>query len=425
MYRGSVVVAASACLLVFSAGDNLRSADWLQFRGPGGAGISAEADLPLTWNNTENIAWKTPLPGFGASSPITLGDKIFLTCYSGYGLDQDEPGEIADLLHHVVCLDRATGKLLWDKRSRTALPEQEYKGFVHLHGYASGTPVTDGEAVYVFFGRSGAWAYDLDGEVLWKVSVGNGTHGWGSGTSPILAGNLVIINASVESSAVVALDKKTGEAVWRIEGIKDSWSTPALVELGNGKSELVVSMHSYVRGYDPATGKELWACAGVPDYVCPMVVAHEGVAYVSGGRKPTTLAVRAGGRGDVTGTHRLWTLNKATKVPSPLYHDGLLYWLGNKGVACCVDAAGGELIYQERLDIPGGGDKVYSSMVMAGGKLYSVSREGETVVLAAGRELKELARNDLTDGSVFNATPVIDGDRLLIRSDRFLYCVGK
>jgi len=419
------MTAALTLLLVLFAGDNLQSADWPTFRGPGGSGISEDTGLPTSWSTTEHVVWKTALPGFGASSPITLGDKVFLTCYSGYGLDVDEPGDQADLLHHVTCLDRATGEILWNRKSQAAMPESEYRRFVDLHGYASGTPVTDGETVYVFFGRSGAWAYALEGELLWKVNVGTGLHGWGSGTSPILAGNLVIVNASVESESVVALDKKTGEKVWRVRGIKDSWSTPALVDLPDGKQELVVSMHSSVRGYDPATGEELWTCAGVPDYVCPMVVVNGDIVYISGGRKPTTLAVRAGGRGDVTETHRLWTLSKATKVPSPLYHDGLLYWLDNKGIACCVDAESGELVYQERLRLAGSGDVVYSSLVLGDGKLYGVSRQGETVVLAPGREFQELARNDLGDESVFNATPAISNGQLLLRSDKFLYCVGQ
>ena len=401
-------------------------ADWLRFRGPGATGISDDTGLPTTWSATENVVWKTAMPGFGASSPITLGDKIFLTCYSGYGLDADEPGETKALLHHLTCIDRNSGKILWNKRSRAALPEQEYGRFVQLHGYASGTPVTDGKRVYAFFGRSGAWAHDLDGKLLWRVSVGTGLDEWGSGTSPILAGDLVIVNASIESNSLVALKKTDGSEVWRAEGIDRSWSTPALVDLPDGKQEIVVSMKGSVRGYDPATGEQLWECKSVRDYVCPAVVAHEGIVYISSGRKPVTLAVRAGGRGDVTDTHIVWEIPRCSKVSTPLIHDGLLYWIESRGIARCFDAATSDEIYSERLKIKGpGGDKVYASLVLAEGKLYAVSRQGGTIVYAAGKQYKELARNDLGDKSVFNGTPVVSNGQLLLRSDTFLYCIGK
>ena len=416
---GTLIVAALSVGL-FSG------ADWTRFRGPHGAGVSDDQGLPQTWTATENVVWKTPLPGFGASSPITLGQKIFLTCYSGYGLDKDEPGQQEDLLHHMVCIDRASGKILWNRRSKSSLPEAEYGGgFIYLHGYSSGTPVTDGKAVYAFFGRSGAWAFSLDGELLWKVSVGSGTHNWGSGTSPVLAGDLLIVNASIESESIVALNKTSGKEVWRAHDIRRSWSTPLLVDLPDGKQELVVSLEGKALGLDPATGNRLWECAAVKDYVCPMVIAHEGIVYISGGRKPQTMAIRCGGRGDVTDTHLIWEARKATKVPSPLYHDGLLYWVDNKGIACCLEADSGNVVYEQRLKISGGGDRVYASLVLADGKLYCVSRVGGTLVLAPGREFKELARNDLGDDSVFNATPVVSNGQLLLRSDKFLYCIGK
>jgi len=414
--RCCTLILAALSLLLFAG------ADWLQFRGPGASGVSEETGLPTTWSATENVVWKTAMPGFGASTPITLGEKIFLTAYSGYGLDADDPGDQADLVHHVLCVDRATGEILWDKTTKARLPEEELGRMLSLHGYASSTPVTDGKALYVFFGRSGVKAYTLDGELLWTTLVGDGTHIWGSATSPILAGDLVIVNASVESESVVALNKTTGAEVWRAKDVPRSWATPALVDLPDGKQELVVSMEFEVRGYDPATGEQLWKCMAVQDYVVPTVIAHDGVVFVTGGRKPLTVAIRAGGRGDVTDTHVLWELRKTPKVPTPLYHDGLLYWIGHMGIAYCIDAATGEVIYSERLS---GTGVVYASLVWAEDKLYSVSRTNGAMVLAAGREFKELARNDLGDQSVFNATPVISNGQLLLRSDKFLYCIGK
>ncbi len=397
-------------------------ADWPQLRGPGGSGVSRDLGLPVTWSSTEGIVWKTALPGFGASTPITLGDKIFLTAYSGYGLDKDSPGSMEDLKHHVICVDRTEGKILWDKSTKARLPEQAYSGMMPLHGYASSTPITDGRVVYAFFGRSGVCAYTTDGEFLWRADVGGSTHKWGSATSPILWNNLLIVNASVESESVVALDKKTGKEKWRAEGIRQSWSTPVLVDLPGGKQELVVSMHSKVRGYDPANGKQLWECQSVRDYVCPIVIAEEDVVFVTGGRTPLTIAVKAGGRGDVTDSHLLWELKKTPEVPSPLYYNGLLYWVSARGIACCVDAKTGKVVYEEHLSDTG---IVYASAVLGDGKLYIPTREDGTIVLDAGGTFKELARNKLGDDSVFNATPVISQGQLLLRSDRFLYCIGK
>lgn len=415
LYRSLSVAAVS---LVLFAG-----ADWTRLRGPGATGISSDTGLPITWSATENVVWKTALPGKGGSSPITLKDRIFLTAYSGYGLDRSEPGDQEDLTHHVLCFNRADGKIIWEKTSKALLPEQEYnKGHIDLHGYASATPVTDGESLFVFFGRSGVRAHDLDGKLLWHVVVGSNLNGWGSAASPILFGDLVIVNASIESESLVALNKKTGKEVWKATGIHESWSTPLVVDVPDGGRELVLAMHSKVVGFDPATGKRLWECEGFPDYVVPMTVADKGVVYITGGRSSSTLAVRAGGRGDVTETHRLWTLNKGCKVPSPLIHDGLLYWVSNLDTAACINAHTGEVIYHQRLPERGA---FYGSAVMAEGRLYAVSKMRGTVVLAAGPQFKQLARNDLGDESIFNATPVISNGQLLLRSDRFLYCIGK
>ncbi len=415
---------ALLCVALFSG------ADWTRFRGPEGAGVSDDTGLPSTWSATENIVWKTALPGFGSSSPITLGDKIFLTCYSGYGFDPREPGNQTGLLQHALCVDRATGGILWDKRVDPRLPETDYDGGrVNLHGYASATPVTDGEAVYVFFGKSGVIKYSLEGELLWRASVGTGvdSHNWGSGASPILHENLVIVNASAESKSIRALDKGTGEEVWRVDEIVDSWSTPLVVSLADGTKELVVIERFRVLGLDPATGDKLWFCPKPSDYVCPSVIAHEEVVYVINSRsKAMLMAIRTGGRGDVGQTHVLWKKERwTTRVSTPVYHDGHLYGIDNVGRAHCLVARTGEEVYRERLEIAGAGDKIYASLVAADGKLYGVTRLDGTVVLALSPQFKLLAHNRLGDESVFNATPVVTGGRLLLRSDRYLYCIGR
>ncbi len=415
--RTTVLVGLSALLFL--------GADWTRFRGPNATGVSEDTGLPVNWSASENVAWKTALPGYGASSPTTLGDKIFLTCYSGYGYDRSSPGDQAKLRHHVLCMDRADGEILWSQEVEARPPMADYGGGqVNLHGYASSTPATDGENVYVFFGRSGVLAYNVSGKPLWQTPVGDGTHKWGSATSPILYKDLVIVNASVESESVVALNKKSGREMWRARGIPRSWSTPLIVDLPNGPPELVVSMHNKIVGLDPASGEELWQCAGVEDYTCPAVIAHGGVIYVTAGRTPQFFAVRAGGRGDVTTTHTLWEIGATPKVSTPVYYKGFLYWVNQRGVACCANATDGKLVYEERLELKGNRDKVYASLVLGDGKLYGLSREDGAFVLAARPEFELLARNHLGDSSIFNATPTISNGQLLVRSDRYLYCIG-
>ena len=417
------LLAVVVCLVFASS--RAVAADWTRFRGPDGSGVAGDTGVPLRWSAQQNIAWKTALPGFGASSPITLGEKIFLTCYSGYGLDQGQPGRQEDLGHHLVCFNREDGKILWQTSTKAKLPETEYRGFVALHGYASFTPTTDGRGVYAFFGRSGVFAYTLSGELLWQADVGSKTHhlGYGSGASPILYKNLLIVNATIESGSLVALNTRTGREVWRAEGIGDSWSTPLVVDLPGGRQELVVSVDPKVLAFDPATGEELWECASISRNGRPSVVAHEGIVYVSSGPNPLTIAVRAGGRGDVTDSHVLWRLRKTPVVNTLLYHNGHLYWVeAHRAVAVCVNANTGEVVYERRLS---GAGRVYASLVLAEGKLYAVSRQRGTIVLAVGPEFKELARNELDDSSIFNATPVVSDGQLLLRSDRFLYCIGQ
>jgi outer membrane protein assembly factor BamB len=413
----SVLLVCVSCLI-----RQCKAEDWPRFLGPGADGSSPDTNLPTTWSAEEGIAWKTPLPGAGGSSPIVIGDKVLLTAYSGYGLNQDDPGSVENLMLHVVCIDKNTGKLLWDKSAKARQPETKYSGFLALHGYASNTPVTDGERVYAFFGASGVYALSLDGEFLWLADVGSGIHGWGSGASPILFEDLVIVSASIESESIVALNKETGKEVWRTEGIKRAWGTPLVVDVPGGSPELVVSMEDKVLALDPKTGKQLWEEEGVHDYICPSVIAHEGIVYITAGRSPMTLALRCG---KTDSPRKLWDLKKTSKVPTPVLHEGHLYWVDVKGIAACVNAKSGEVVYQERIRLKGAGDKVYASPIYADGKIYVVSRADGTLVLAASPEFEQLAHNPPLDDSIFNATPAIVDGKIFIRGDRFLYCLGK
>jgi outer membrane protein assembly factor BamB len=395
--------------------------DWPQFRGPGGQGISADKGLPVTWGPKENIVWKVALPGAGASTPIVVGPRIFVTCFSGYGVPGQPAAALDRLKLHVVCLDRGSGKILWIKHAAPKLPEQPTMR--ENHGYASSTPVADGERLYAFFGKTGVVAFDHDGKRLWQAEVGAGLNGWGSAASLMLAGDLLIVNASVESQSLVALDKKTGREAWQTKGIKESWNTPLLVTVAPGKSELVVAIMGKVLGLEPATGAQRWSCAtDIGWYMVPSLVAEEGIVYAIGGRSGGGLAVRAGGTGDVTRSHRLWKIAKGSNVSSPIVHEGHLYWMHEGlGIAYCAELKTGKIVYEER--VPGAGP-IYASPVLADGKLYYVCRNGRTIVLIAGPKYERLAVNDLADRSPFNASPAVAGSRLYLRSDRFLYCVG-
>jgi outer membrane protein assembly factor BamB len=397
--------------------------DWTGFRGPTGMGVSDEQNISTKWSSTDNIAWKTPLPGPGASSPVTTGDRVFVTCYTGYALDEAKPGDQKDLRRHLLCLNRKTGAILWQKEFEPKLPEHGYQGEGSYHGYAASTPVTDGERLFVFFGKSGVYCFDLDGNQLWRESVGEGLNGWGSGTSPVLFDRFVLINASVESGSLVALDRKDGKEKWRARDIRSAWDTPVVIS-ANGRRELVVSIEGRVLSFDPNDGKALWNADGVHRYVCPSVVAHDGVVYAIGGGH-TSLAVRAGGSGDVTASNEIWRENKGSNVGSPIYLDGHLYWAhdGN-GTVCCQNAATGETVFQSRLEPSP--DRIWSSPVLADGKLYIVSRQKGTYVVAAKPSFEQLAHNTFADDdSRANASPAVSHGQIFLRTDRFLYCVGK
>ncbi len=409
----------------------LHAADWPRFRGADGSGVARDATPPATWSDTENVKWKTALPGPGSSSPIVSGERVFVTCYSGYGDGSD--GGMDKLQRHLVCLDHASGKVLWDKAIAAEMPEDAYSGFLTEHGYASSTPATDGERVYVFFGKTGVLAFDFTGRELWRVNVGHesGNRRWGSGSSLVLSGDKVIVNASEESQSVRALDKLTGKEIWKSDSatLELCYGTPALVTAGD-RADLVLAVPGELWGMNPDTGKLRWfASSGIEGNVAASIVAADGVIYATGGfPKIAAAAVRGGGKGDVTKTNVLWTSNNASYVPSPVIADGRFYVATDQGFALCLNAKDGSLIYKERL--PGasatgrGGKPFYASAVLANGLIYAVSRQNGTFVLEAKPEFKLVAQNKLAgDDSQFNGTPAIAGRQLFLRSNRTLYCI--
>jgi hypothetical protein len=400
-------------------------ANWPNFRGPDDSGVSRDKGLPVKWGDVTNLIWKTRLPGPGASSPIIWADRVFVTCYTGYGVPGEGQGDQKNLKRHLLCIDRAAGKILWDKAVDAKLPETQYGGFIALHGYASSTPATDGKHVYAFFGKSGVFAYDFRGNQVWHADVGSRIDGWGSATSPLLHKDLVILNASVESGALLALRKEDGKEAWRCPGINRAWNSPVLVDVGGGRHEVVVRIPTAIVGVDPASGKKLWTCGGFGDsYVCPTVVARSGVVYSLGGRfQGEAAAVRAGGKGDVTNTRKLWSKRLGGPIPSPVPSGDLLAWVTDNGSAHCVRARDGEPAFMQRL---AGSGTLYASPTLADGKIYVVSRANGVFVLAAGPKYQLVAHNTFgSDRSVFNGSPAVSSGQLFLRSDKYLYCIGK
>jgi outer membrane protein assembly factor BamB len=395
---------------------------WSRFRGPDGKGV-AKANLPSTWSETENLAWKADLPGKGSSSPVVWDDRVYLTCYTGYAMDAENPGDRQALMLHVLCLNLDDGGLVWDCPIKPSPSEQSMGKRVGEHGYASPTPCVDESGVYAFFGPSGCVSVSHQGEIRWRRNVGTATVGFGAAASPILFGDLLIQNASIESRTLYGLDQATGEIRWSAENVEKSWTTPTLVTLKNGSVELIVNHKFAVLGFDPNTGKQLWSCDAIEDYIVPCVVEHDGLLFCSGGRSNKTFVIRPGGRGDVTDSHLVWDESRGANVTSPIVVDGHLYWSHDKSIALCLRASDGAEVFRERMPTR---SRVYGSIVSDGNKLFLTTRDAGVLVLAAQPEYNELAINKLgTESERFNATPAIVGDCLLLRSDQRLYCISK
>jgi outer membrane protein assembly factor BamB len=390
-------------------------ADWLAFRGSAHQGHAGPGDFPIRWGPDENVAWKVKLPGMVASSPVILGDRVFVTCFTG------KKGP--EIVRYLLCFDRADGKLRWQQKRPALQPESDYVWQIQQHGFATATPIIDGKRIFVNFCRGGVFAFDLDGNELWHRELGNFRNAFGSGASPSMHGDLLLINATVEAAALFALNKTTGEIVWRAKVGSDCWSTPVAVETSAGEKEIVFNGASSLVGLDPNSGKELWHCDTVGGNASTTPVVRKDVLYLIGstfGGK-ATIAVRAGGRGDVTKSQVLWSNKKAgASYCSPLLIDDRLYFFSN--LATCLDIKTGKIVAQNRLD---GVTQLYSSPIVAGGKIYLFTRNEGAYVLAADEKMTVLARNVLGDTTTINASPAASRGDLFIRSQEYLYCLRK
>lgn len=430
-----VLVWASGSVFAGSANDY-----WPMWRGPGATGVAASGNPPLTWSETENVRWKVEVPGEGTSSPIVWGDRIFfLTAIETdrqapppAARDDDAPtpfhgGRAPRNVYRfdVICLDRTTGRTLWQ---RTAREETPHEGHHPDHGFASYSPVTDGTYVWANFGSRGVHCYTVDGEHVWSRDLGRMQTklSFGEGSSPGLVGEaLIVVMDHKGQSTIHALDKKTGDTLWqRDRDEMTSWATPVGVEVG-GRVQAIVSATSFVRAYDVQTGEVIWKCSGQTQNVVPTPVVGFGLVFcTSGFRGNALLAMELGHTGDLTGTDAIrWQVDDATPyVPSPLlYGDKLYVCSGNKAIVSCYDAQTGKPHFTEqRLEAIKG---IYASPVGAADRVYFFGRRGNVQVIRNCDNFEVLATNALDDA--FDASPAIVDKELYLKGKRHLYCISE
>lgn len=427
-FRFSVVLAV-LCMVQ----SHLSAEDWPRFRGPLGNATASSASIPSNWSPAANLAWKTALPGPGASSPIIVDGKVFVTCYSGYGLSQENPGDIENLLRHVVCVELATGKKLWQKDVPVSLPEDPYSGIgVTAHGYASHTPVSDGKRVFAFFGKSGVHAFDLDGNKLWQAEAGKESDPtkWGSSSSPVVHENILIVTASAESQSIIGFDTETGNEVWRQEakGLDGMWGTPSLVDAGD-HSELVMCVAGEMWGMNPQTGELLWYADAAGQQAYTSILQDGGRVFAFTGRGGGSIAVETGGSGNVSESKTIWTGRETSSFASPVRHQSKLYVIA-RNIATVVDAETGKKVEQFRLNgamETGGrfGSLDYPSPIVAGDRMFYMNGSGQMFVFELGENTKQIALNRFTEEKeVFWGSPAVSDSKLVVRSQKYLYCVA-
>jgi outer membrane protein assembly factor BamB len=403
---------------------------WPQWRGPLGTGAAPLADPPLTWSETNNVKWKTPIPGEGDSTPIVWGDRVFVLSAIATGKKIESPAspEATNEIYRwvVLCLDRAAGKVLWQKTAREEAP---HEGHQPNNTYASASPVTDGTLLLAYFGSRGLHCYDFDGNLKWETNFGQmkTKMGFGEGASPALSGDTVVVNWDTEGDDfIVALDKQTGRELWRTPRDEATgWSTPLILDC-NGQKQVVVNATKKARAYDLATGKEIWSCSGQTVNAIPSPVAADDIVYLTSGFRGSALqAIRLGRAGDLSGSDAiLWSHNRGTPyVSSPLLAGNFLYVLsGNDAILSCFDARSGEVyLDRQRLEAI---HSVYASPVSAKDRVYILSREGACVVLTKGPKAGVLAVNKLDDDTGHtDASIALVEKEIFLRTPRNLYCI--
>lgn len=378
---------------------------WPQWRGPRASGVSQESNFPAQWGPQENLIWQCDLPGNGNSSPIVWKDRAFLTADTGQKL-------------LILGIDAKSGKILWEYEA----PQAERGQTQEWNGYASSTPATDGEKVYAFFGPTGVMACSVEGQAAWHTSLGSLECEWGNASSPFLDGGQLYLCVDYDGpSFIAAINTRTGEIAWRTarKG-RRGFSSPVLVDFENHK-ELVVNGYRRVFSYDPASGNEVWQCWGMTQWVTPTVVFGHGLIYAVSGRDGPVMAIRPGGKGDVTSDRVAWRVNRgAPYLPSPVLYGNYLYMINDSGIVTCLDAKSGRVQYQERASPMG---QHTASPVAGDGKLYFLAEDGACTVVQEGPKFSILGRSQLP--GLFRASPALSQGRIFLRSSRTLYCIGK
>jgi len=406
------------------------AANWPAWRGPLGLGETTEQALPVKWSTTENVKWRVPLPEPGNSTPIVWGERVFVT---------QAEGERRTLM----CFHRADGKLLW----QAGITAQSADPTHGTNPYCAGSPVTDGERVIVSFASEGLFCYDLEGKELWRrTDLGKQIHIWGNGSSPVLGGDLCFLNFGPgETTYLLAVDKKTGRTVWKkdeatgygepptadVQGSKNpnekatfigSWTTPVLATV-EGKEQLLMSWPRRLAAYDPKTGEEIWTCSGLNPLVYTSPLYRDGLAVAMGGYGGNTIAVRLGGKGDITETHRLWQVKRTPqRIGSGVIHGDHIYIQNDPGTAMCIELKTGNVVWTERLPASTGTGQNWSSVMLSGDKCYTINQGGDCFVFRAAPQFELLSVNPLGERS--NSSIVPSDGELFIRTQRSLWCIA-
>lgn len=400
-----------------------RADNWPMWRGAAGDGSCSESGLPERWSQTENVVWKVPLPDRGNSTPIVWGRRVLVT------QAVEKAGK-----RLLLCFDKQTGQLLW--QAGTTFHEEE---LTHAtNPYCAASPATDGEHVIVSFASAGVYCYDMQGREVWKrTDLGKLRHIWGTGSSPVLAGNRVFLNFGPgEKTVLYCFDKKTGQTLWKHEepggasgeaGNKTwlgSWADPLLRNVGP-RDELLMPYPGHACALDPTNGKQLWTCMGLTPLIYNSPLYVDGMMISMCGYNGAALAVKTGGSGDVTASHRAWLqLKVAQRIGSGVIYQGHHYILTDGGIAECRDIKTGQLVYAERLKGPGSTSKNWSSLVVsADGKLYAANQGGDCFVFRASPTFELLATNSLGE-LIIGSISVSDG-HLFIRGYKNLWCIGR
>lgn len=419
--------------------------NWAHWRGPSGNGTSADAKPPIKWSETQNVKWKVAVPGRGSGSPVIWGNKVFVvtavslpgdSTTSGSSPANRRPdlrrggrggGGLTKHAFKILCFDRNTGKLLWERTAKEETPHQR----THTtNGHASASPTTDGEHVYAHFGSRGLCCYTMDGKLVWKrddLGKMETRASFGEGSSPTLAGNKIIVPWDHEGpSSIHALDKRTGKTIWKTDRTDEPtcWATPLVVK-HNGRSQIIMNGQTSARSYDLETGTELWRCAGQTQRPVASPVTIDDIVIVGSGFRGSYIGgFRLDGRGDIKGTQSvLWELDRDTPdIASPLLSNGRVYFhKGKSGMLTCVAAKTGKLHYEaQRIS---GVNSTYASPIAANGYVYLTGRRGTTVVIKDSNKLEVIASNSLGEG--IDATPAPADNELFIRGERHLFCIAE